>query len=104
MEEPINTHQDRARSMREINISSYRFIMNIMGTYTDESMPLRLRCECGRNGCNEIINVTLRQRRQTRETYPQGFIVLREHVQGSDSETVISNGPGFVVVEKPLSD
>jgi hypothetical protein len=95
----INHSYDLAASSREINLNSMRLIGNIMGTYMDESLPMRLRCECGRMGCDVIINITLEQRRDARASYPQGFIINRTHLS-NPPDKVLFHAPGFLVVGK----
>lgn len=96
---PASQSYDRAATTREINLSSLRLIGNIMGSYMDETLPMRLRCECGRMGCDVIINITLEQRRYAHDTYPQGFIVLRHHL-GNPGDKVLFNAANYVVVGK----
>jgi hypothetical protein len=90
---------EQAAITREINIKSLSLTESIMGTSMDETLPMRLRCECGRTGCDVIINVTLEQRRETRSTYPQAFIISRGHLNDT-SDKVLINAANFVVIDK----
>jgi hypothetical protein len=70
-----------------------------MGTFMEETLPMRLRCECGRPGCDVVINITLEQRREARSNNPQGFIVHRAHLSNL-SDKVLLHAANFVVVDK----
>ena len=64
----------------------------------DVLSPLVFRCECGRFGCNELIEVTMGDYERVR-SHPRQFLVAKGHEQ-PDVETVIHERDGYNVVEK----
>ncbi len=85
---------------REGNILSYGVIKGIMGSDIVDSLPLRVRCECSIPLCEEIIEISLSQRRQLRRKYSSGFIVAPSH-SNSPQDIVLLKTSEFSVVEKP---
>jgi hypothetical protein len=73
---------------RASNVSSYGVIKGIMGSQVVDSLPLRVRCECIMQTCEEIIEVSLGERRELRRTYPKGFITVPPHASASDDNTL----------------
>ena len=72
------TAEDQLATIRRAsNIRSYGVIKSIMGSGIIDSLPLRVRCECALSTCEEIIEVSLHQRRELRRNYPRGFIVIQ---------------------------
>jgi hypothetical protein len=64
----------------------------------DVHAPLAFRCECGRLGCNQLIEVPLGEYERVR-SQPRQFLLATGHEQ-LDVETVLRAGPGYTVVEK----
>ncbi|MBV9006526.1 MAG: hypothetical protein JOZ98_04235 [Solirubrobacterales bacterium] len=64
----------------------------------EEDAPVGFRCECARLGCNELIELTVRQYERVRAD-PRRFVVAPGH-ELPDGETVVDSGGGYVVVEK----
>lgn len=64
----------------------------------DEDTPVGFRCECGRVGCNRLIELTVREYERIR-SHPRWFVVLPGH-ELQDAETVVAARPGYVIVEK----
>jgi hypothetical protein len=64
----------------------------------DEDAPIGFRCECGRVGCNRLVELTVRQYEQIR-SHPGRFVVLPGH-EMPDVETVVATRQGYVIVEK----
>jgi hypothetical protein len=85
---------------RQGNIRSYNAIIGIMGSSVVDSLPLRVRCECSVTACEEIIDVSLAQRRELRRDYPRGFIVVLPHAEAAQ-DVLLHQSDEFGVVEKP---
>ncbi len=64
----------------------------------EESEPVGFRCECGRLGCNELLELTIAEYERIRE-HSRRFLVAPGHEQ-PDSEIVIEGRSGYLVVEK----
>jgi hypothetical protein len=84
---------------REINISSYAIIKEIMGNAVVDHLPLRVRCECAGPLCEAIINVSLSRRRELRLSFPTGFIISPSH-SGTDQSNTIRKTDEYAVVQK----
>jgi hypothetical protein len=95
-----NSRENLAVARRAGNIRSYVIIKEIMGSRVVDSLPLRVRCECSNGGCHEIIELSLAKRRELRNTYRQGFIVITAHVD-QISDSVFIEDHAFTVVGKP---
>jgi hypothetical protein len=80
-----NPSQDLSVTRRNINVHSYGVIKIIMGNRIVDSLPLRLRCECSIPICEEIIEITLAERRDLRRKYASAFIVVIAHAPTVDS-------------------
>src|SRR2546427_10625223 len=55
-------------------------------------------CECGRNDCEDVFAITIREYEEVRSD-PRHFAVVREHVM-ADVEGIVSETDRFVVVQK----
>jgi hypothetical protein len=64
----------------------------------EEDAPVGFRCECARLGCNELIELSVREYERVR-SHPRRFIVAAGH-QAPDVETVVESSAGYVVVQK----
>jgi hypothetical protein len=64
----------------------------------EEDVPASFRCECARMGCNDLIELTLREYERVRAR-PRRFVVAIGH-ELPDVETVVETGLGYVVIEK----
>jgi hypothetical protein len=64
----------------------------------EEDAPVGFRCECARLGCNELIELTIREYERVRAN-PRCFLLAPGH-ELPDGETVVDTGLGYVVVEK----
>lgn len=64
----------------------------------DVQAPLAFRCECGRLGCNTLIEVTTGEYERVR-SHPRQFLLAIGHEQ-PEFETVVQAGDGYSVVEK----
>jgi hypothetical protein len=64
----------------------------------EEDSPISFRCECARLGCNELIELSLREYEHVRSN-PRRFIVLPGH-ERLDVEIVVERHHGYLVVEK----
>ena len=93
-------NNELAVARREGNIRSYGVIKGIMGSRVVDTLPLRVRCECGVSLCEEIIEVSLAKRRELRRSYPKGFIVVIAHVNLHEDSS-LHDTDRFSVVVKP---
>jgi hypothetical protein len=64
----------------------------------EEDSPVGFRCECARFGCNELIELSVREYERVRSN-PRHFIVLPGH-ERPDVELVVERREGYLVVEK----
>ena len=64
----------------------------------EEDTPVGFRCECARLGCNQLIELTVREYEEIR-AHPRRFVVIPGH-ELPEIETVIEATPGYVIVEK----
>ncbi|MBV8431205.1 MAG: hypothetical protein JO244_08590 [Solirubrobacterales bacterium] len=64
----------------------------------EEDSPVSFRCECARLGCNELVELNLREYQDVRSN-PRRFIVLPGH-ERLDVEVVVERRSGYLVVEK----
>jgi hypothetical protein len=64
----------------------------------EEETPVAFRCECARLGCNQLVELSVREYEDVR-AHPRRFVVVAGH-ELQDVETVIETRPGYVIVEK----
>lgn len=64
----------------------------------DVRAPVAFRCECGRLGCNKLIEVTMGDYERVR-AHPRQFLVVTGHEQ-TEFETVVYARENYSVVEK----
>lgn len=64
----------------------------------EEEALVSFRCECARLGCNDLIELSVREYERIRAN-PRRFMVLPGH-ERTEVETVVEREPGFLVVEK----
>jgi hypothetical protein len=64
----------------------------------EEDSPVGFRCECAQLGCNQLIELTVREYEQIRSN-PRQFVVVPGH-ESPDVETVVEARPGYLIVEK----
>jgi hypothetical protein len=64
----------------------------------EEESPVSFRCECARLGCNELVELSIREYEGIRSN-PRRFMVLPGH-ERLDVEIVVERRPGYFVVEK----
>jgi hypothetical protein len=64
----------------------------------EEDAPAAFRCECGRLGCNELLELTVREYERVRAN-PRRFLVAVGH-QLPDAEDVVETSESYLVVEK----
>ena len=64
----------------------------------DVQAPVAFRCECGRFGCNKLIEVTMGEYERVR-SHPRQFLVATGHEQ-PEFETVVQARETYSVVEK----
>jgi hypothetical protein len=64
----------------------------------EEDKPVGFRCECARLGCNQLVELSVREYEEIR-SHPRRFVVVPGH-ESPDVETVIEARPGYVILEK----
>jgi hypothetical protein len=64
----------------------------------EEDSPVGFRCECARLGCNQLVELTVREYEEIRAN-PRRFVVVPGH-EFHDVETVVESRAGYVIVEK----
>jgi hypothetical protein len=64
----------------------------------EEDAPVGFRCECARLGCNDLLELSVREYEHVRAN-PRRFMVVPGH-EHLDAEVVIERQPGYLVVEK----
>jgi hypothetical protein len=64
----------------------------------EEDAPVGFRCECARLGCNELLELSVREYEEVRSN-PRRFIVVPGH-ESLGAEVVVERRPGYLVVEK----
>jgi len=64
----------------------------------EEDTPVGFRCECARLGCNQLVELTVREYEEIR-AHPKRFMVVPGH-EFSDLESVIEARPRYIIVEK----
>jgi hypothetical protein len=64
----------------------------------EEDALVGFRCECAQLGCNELLELSVREYEQVRSD-PRRFMVVPGH-ERLDGEIVVERHPGYLVVEK----
>ena len=64
----------------------------------EEDSPVGFRCECAQLGCNQLIELSVREYEEIRAN-PRRFVVIPGH-ECPEVETVVETGRGYVIVEK----
>jgi hypothetical protein len=64
----------------------------------EEDTPVGFRCECARLGCNQLVELTVREYERIRSN-PRRFVIVRGH-EFPEVEAVVETRPGYVIVEK----
>jgi hypothetical protein len=64
----------------------------------EEDTPVGFRCECARLGCNQLVELTVREYEEIRAN-PRRFVVVPGH-EFADVETVVESRSGYIIVEK----
>jgi hypothetical protein len=64
----------------------------------EEDTPVGFRCECAQLGCNQLIELTVREYEELRAN-PRHFVLVPGH-QLPGVETVVEQASGYVIVEK----
>jgi hypothetical protein len=64
----------------------------------EEDSPVGFRCECARLGCNQLVELTVREY-ETIRSNPRQFVVIPGH-EFPDVETVVEARRGYIIVEK----
>jgi hypothetical protein len=64
----------------------------------EEDSPVGFRCECARLGCNQLVELTVREYEEIRSN-PRRFVVVPGH-EFPDVETVVEARRGYLIVEK----
>lgn len=64
----------------------------------EEDTPVGFRCECARLGCNQLVELSVREYEEIRSN-PRRFVLAPGH-EFPDVETVVETGAGYIIVEK----
>jgi hypothetical protein len=64
----------------------------------EEDTPVGFRCECAQLGCNQLVELTVREYEEIRAD-PRRFVVVPGH-EFPDLETVVESRNGYIIVEK----
>jgi hypothetical protein len=64
----------------------------------EEDTPVGFRCECARLGCNQLVELTVREYEEIR-AHRLRFVVVPDHA-APDIETVVEARAGYLIVEK----
>jgi hypothetical protein len=64
----------------------------------EEDTPVGFRCECARLGCNQLMELSVREYEEIR-AHPRRFVVVPGH-ENPDVETVVEARAGYLIVEK----
>lgn len=64
----------------------------------EEDAPVGFRCECARLGCNQLVELSVREYEEIRAN-PRRFVVVHGH-EFHEVETVVESRAGYVIVEK----
>jgi hypothetical protein len=64
----------------------------------EEDSPVGFRCECARLGCNQLVELTVREYEEIRAN-PRRFVLVPGH-EISDVEVVVESRRGYIIVEK----
>jgi hypothetical protein len=64
----------------------------------EQDFPVAFRCECAHVGCNQLVEITVREYELVRSN-PRRFIVAPGH-ERADAEKVVGSAAGVLVVEK----
>jgi hypothetical protein len=64
----------------------------------EEDTPVGFRCECARLGCNQLVELTVREYEEIR-SHPRRFVILPGH-EFAEVEAVVEARSGYVIVEK----
>jgi hypothetical protein len=64
----------------------------------EEDSPVGFRCECARLGCNQLVELTVREY-ETIRANPRRFVLVAGH-EFPGVETVVEARPGYIIVEK----
>jgi hypothetical protein len=65
----------------------------------EEDTPVGFRCECARLGCNQLVELTVREYEEIRAN-PRHFVLVPGH-ELSDVEAVVERRTaGYIIVEK----
>jgi len=64
----------------------------------EEDVPVGFRCECARLGCNQLVELSVREYEEIRAN-PRRFVLVPGH-EFHDVETVVESRAGYVIVEK----
>ena len=96
---PMDAARDERRArnealFREVN----ERIEELSSDESEQEASLEVVCECGRNDCTELLELTRAQYEAVRSE-PRRFIVVPGH-EHTDTERVVERNSGFFVVEK----
>jgi predicted ThiF/HesA family dinucleotide-utilizing enzyme len=88
----------QGRQRVAMNEATFRSVNEGMEAGQDPEGMLAFFCECGRLGCNKLVELT-RSEYETVRTNPRRFAVVDGH-QIEEVEEVVDRNERFIVVEK----
>jgi hypothetical protein len=99
---PVDSARDERRArnealFREVN-ERIELLSADLADESEQEASFEVVCECGRDDCTELIEVTRPQYESVRSD-PRRFIVRPGH-EHTDIERVVERNSGFLVVEK----
>ena len=90
--------QSEDKQRAAMNEATFRKVNEGMRTLEDEAGLLTFVCECGRLGCDRLIQLTRGEYETVRED-PRRFAILDGH-EILEVETIVQRHDRYVVVEK----
>jgi hypothetical protein len=94
----VNDETKRRQQQVGLNEASYRRVNEGIAKGTDPSPRLSILCECGRLGCNQLIEVA-RDDYEAVRADSRRFLIVPGH-ELLEAETVVADHGTFLVVEK----
>lgn len=91
---------DSELKMQAGNDRAKQAARTLMGSVFTDEFPLRLRCECGRPQCDDVVEVPSAMGWESKPMRPV-FVIAPEHQQ-LDIEKVIKRTADFYLVKKDL--
>ncbi len=91
MNAPSLTQQESA--LRRVNEAIERGVWP-----GEDGAPVRMRCECGRIGCSEFVEISVAEYERVRSS--SRLFVLRDGHQTAEVERIVAREARYIVVQK----